>query len=148
MKNHAHGALNPHAQYRDLITVEQVLTSRTITEPLTLLMCSPIGDGAAAVVVCSDAVARRLGADAVRLRGSALVSGTVDRPGDGPSPVARAAHRAYEQAGLGPMDVDVVEVHDAFGARRTGRLRRAVALWRRRGARHLRAGRSSAVASP
>ncbi len=113
VKNHEHGALNPHAQYRDRVTAEEVLESRTISGPLTLLMCSPIGDGAAAVVVCSDAVARRLDADTVRLRASALVSGMVDQSGDHHSPVARAARRAYSQAGLAPEDIHVVEVHDA-----------------------------------
>jgi acetyl-CoA acyltransferase len=112
VKNHRHGSLNPNAQYRNLVTVEEVLASRVISEPLTLLMCSPIGDGAAAVVVCSLAAARRHGADAVRIRASALVTGVVDEKSD-PSPAERAAQRAYEQAGIQPADVDVVEVHDA-----------------------------------
>jgi acetyl-CoA acyltransferase len=112
VKNHHHGALNPKAQYREDVTLEEVLASREISWPLTLLMCSPVGDGAAAVVVCSEEYARRLGADPVRVRACALVSGT-DRSHDEPGAVERAARRAYEEAGIGPDDVDVVELHDA-----------------------------------
>jgi acetyl-CoA acyltransferase len=107
VKAHDHGALNPRAQYRDRVTAEQVLASRMIAPPLTLLMCSPIGDGAAALVVRAGD-----GDGQIRIRASALVSGEADRVSD-PSPVRRAALGAYEQAGLGPEDVDVVELHDA-----------------------------------
>ncbi len=89
-----------------------MLASREISPPLTLLMCSPIGDGAAALVVCSEDYARRLGGAPVRVRSCALVSGT-DRKAGEPGAVERAAQRAYEQAGLGPEDLGVVEVHDA-----------------------------------
>ncbi len=109
-KNHRHGSLNPKAQYRDRVTVEQVLAARPIADPLTLTMCSPLGDGAAAVLLCSPAWARARGADAVRLLASVLVSGQVD-PSE--PAVERAARRAYELAGVGPQDVDVAEVHDA-----------------------------------
>ncbi|GEL18109.1 thiolase family protein [Pseudonocardia asaccharolytica] len=112
VKSHAHAALNPHAQYRSPVTVEQVLASRTVAHPLTLLMCSPIGDGAAAVVVCSADRARRNGLDPVRVRASVLVSGTDHAP-DEPGSVERASALAYERAGIGPEDLDVLEVHDA-----------------------------------
>jgi acetyl-CoA acyltransferase len=112
VKSHEHAALNPKAQYRSPVSVEEVLASRTVSDPLTLLMCSPIGDGAAAVLVCSAERARRLGTDAVRVRSCALVSGT-DRSGDEPGAVERAAAQAYEYAGIGPDDFDVVELHDA-----------------------------------
>ena len=112
VKSRAHAALNPNAQFRTPISVEDVLSSRLIADPLTLLMCSPIGDGAAAVVVCSPERARRTGGATVRVRSAVLVSGTDHGPGE-PGTVARAAARAYEQAGLGPEDVDVIEVHDA-----------------------------------
>ncbi len=111
VKSHRHAALNPHAQYRTEVTVEDVLASREIAPPLTLLMCSPIGDGAAALVVCSPEAARRLGAR-VRVRACALVSGQ-DRRGGEPGAVERAAQAAYEKAGVGPSDLDVVELHDA-----------------------------------
>jgi len=111
VKSHRHAALNPYAQYRTEVTVDDVLASREIAPPLTLLMCSPIGDGAAALVVCSPGMARRLGAE-VRVRACALVSGRDRRPGE-PGAVERAAEAAYEQAGLGPGDLDLVELHDA-----------------------------------
>jgi acetyl-CoA acetyltransferase len=111
VKSHDHAALNPKAQYRTPVTVDEVLTSRTVAEPLTLLMCSPIGDGAAAVVVCAPERARG-DVDPVRVRGCVLVSGT-DRADDEPGAVERAASRAFEQAGVGPEDLDVLEVHDA-----------------------------------
>jgi acetyl-CoA acetyltransferase len=112
VKSHQHAALNPNAQYRTPVTLEEVLASRTVSRPLTLLMCSPIGDGAAAVVVCSAERARRLSAQPVRVRGCALVSGTDQANGE-PNAVERAAAQAYEQAGIGPADLDVLEVHDA-----------------------------------
>jgi acetyl-CoA acetyltransferase len=111
VKSHRHAALNPYAQYRTEVTAEDVLASREIAAPLTLLMCSPIGDGAAALVVCSGEVARRLGTG-VRVRACALVSGRDRGPGE-PGAVERAAHAACEQAGVGPGDLDVVELHDA-----------------------------------
>ncbi|MGE4425067.1 MAG: thiolase family protein [Solirubrobacteraceae bacterium] len=110
VKNRAHGALNPKAQYRSTTTIDAVLESRDVSGPLKLLMCSPIGDGAAAVVVTTPERAAGLGVPALRLRASSLVSGTVD--GD-PSAAHRAADKAYEEAGLGPEDLDVVELHDA-----------------------------------
>ncbi len=111
VKSHQHGALNPRAQYRSLVTVEEVLGSRMVSDPLTLLMCSPIGDGAAAVVLCSEEFAARSQAPRVRVRASSLVSGRVGAWPD--SAAERAAAKAYEMAGLGPRDLDVVEVHDA-----------------------------------
>src|SRR5690242_5861607 len=108
VKNRRHGHLNPLAQYRDLITVDDVLGSRTTSDPLTLLMCSPIGDGAAAVLLTAASPGGH--ADAVRVLASTVVSGSdVD-----PSPAAeRAARGAYAQAALGPEDLDLAEVHDA-----------------------------------
>lgn len=111
VKSRRHAALNPYAQYRTEVTVDDVLASREIAAPLTLLMCSPIGDGAAALVVCSAEMARRLGAR-VRVRACALVSGRDRRPGE-PGAAERASQRAYEQAGTGPGELDVVELHDA-----------------------------------
>lgn len=110
VKSHEHAAENPRAQYRNRVTIEEVLASREIAGPLTLLMCSPIGDGAAAVVVCSQEHARRVGADAVRIRASVLLSGVYGTYGE---TVPAAARVAYEQAGLGPEDLDAVELHDA-----------------------------------
>lgn len=109
-KNHRHGALNPKAQYRNLLSVEEVLASRQISGPLTLFMCSPIGDGAAALVVCTPAVAERAGVRAVEVAASVVVSGVA---GATVPAVERASKQAYEMAGIGPESIDVVELHDA-----------------------------------
>jgi acetyl-CoA acyltransferase len=111
VKSHECGALNPNAQYRDPLTVEDVLASRTISGPLKLLMCSPIGDGAAGVVVASAKGLERLNGDPVRVLSTAQRSGRL--AGNGESAVVRAARDAYRLAGVGPEDVDVVEIHDA-----------------------------------
>jgi acetyl-CoA acetyltransferase len=112
VKNHRHAMENPKAQYRDPVTVDEVLGSRVVAGQLTVLMCSPIADGAAALVLASPEVAARLGVPAVRVSASVLASGR-DRTLDEPSVAERAAHRAYEIAGIGPQDLDVLEVHDA-----------------------------------
>jgi acetyl-CoA acetyltransferase len=113
VKNHLHGTLNPYAQYREAVTRQDVLASREIAGPLTLLMCSPIGDGAAAAVLCSRQAARRLQVTKpIHVRASVVVSGR-DREPDEETAVERAAERAYETASVAPSDLDVVEVHDA-----------------------------------
>jgi acetyl-CoA acetyltransferase len=112
VKNHHHGALNPRAQFREEVTLEQVLSARRVAGPLTVLMCSPLSDGAACLVLTSPRFARQRGRDRVRVRASALVSGRGD-DGAQPDAVERAARRAYEVAGVGPDDLDVVELHDA-----------------------------------
>lgn len=113
VKNRRHGAANPHAQFREAVTVEQVLHSRAIVPPLTLFMCSAIGDGSAAVVLTSR---DRLpaGRPRIRVAASVLTSG-YGRKETGPQDMAsrRAAFRAYEIAGVGPEDVDLLELHDA-----------------------------------
>jgi acetyl-CoA acyltransferase len=113
VKSRAHAALNPFAQFRDVVTREEVLSSRHIVDPLTLPMCSPIGDGAAAVLVVSRDRAARLGAvDPVTVAGCALQSGT--DPGDLEHSVTRrAAQIALRDAAIDIADVDVLEVHDA-----------------------------------
>jgi acetyl-CoA acetyltransferase len=114
-KNHAHSVRNPRSQYRKAFTVEEVLDARLIAWPMTLPMCSPISDGAAAAVVVSDRVARETGLSrAVRIRAAVMMSGGRRADDDIERHVARrAAAAAYAQAGLGPGDVDVVECHDA-----------------------------------
>jgi len=112
-KNHLHGALNPKAQIRVRMSVKEVLESRLISWPLTLAMCSPIGDGAAAAVVCSrDFLKRKPGAAPVRIRASVLMSGT-DRDLDGEDVSQKASRKAYDLAGVGPEEIDTAEVHDA-----------------------------------
>ena len=112
VKNHNNGSLNPHAQYQERYTLEEILASPMISEPLTRLMCSPIGDGAAAAVLMSEAKAKQFTKTPVWVRGSAIVSGADDRAEVG-GETARAAQRACEMAGMTPKDVDVMEVHDA-----------------------------------
>lgn len=116
-KNHQHSVHNPLAQFRDPMSIEQVMAAPPITWPLTLPMCSPISDGAAAVVVCSEAGLRRLeGASrrAVKVLASVVLTGIEHHPDDRESGIGyRAALRAYDRAGVGPDAVDVAEVHDA-----------------------------------
>jgi acetyl-CoA acetyltransferase len=108
VKNQHNGALNPAAQYGAELTVEAVLSSREIVWPFTLQMCSPISDGAAAAVLVSATA--RLPGPAV----SVLASTVRSAPADGSASVTSlAASAAYEAAGLGPTDLDCVEVHDA-----------------------------------
>lgn len=111
-KNHNNGSLNPHAQYRERYTAEEILASPMIAEPLTRLMCAPIGDGAAAAVLVSLEKARQHTTYPVRVRASALVSGSDERAEHG-GISARAAQRAFEMAGVTPRDIDLMEVHDA-----------------------------------
>jgi len=113
-KNSRHGHLNPRAQFRDELTVEQVLQARPIVFPLTLPMCSPIGDGAAAVILVSERKARELGIKhPVSLRSSVLLSGWDHAEADTSAVFRRAVDTAYAEAGVGPTDLDVVELHDA-----------------------------------
>lgn len=117
VKARAHGARNPYAQFRSEVTIEQVLQSRPIAEPLTLMQCCPTGDGAAAVVLVSEAMRRKLGRPAVRVAASVLHSGQVTagfRDMLRPEISSESAHDAYEAAGFGPQDLDIVELHDAF----------------------------------
>ena len=115
-KNHRHSVQNPLSQFRQDFTIDQVLAAPAITYPLTLPMCSPISDGAAATVLCNAAGLKRLGASgrAVKVLASVVQTGvtrTADEPQKGNSRLA--ALKAYEQAGLGPDQIDVAEVHDA-----------------------------------
>ncbi len=112
-KNSFHGSLNPRAQFRDVLSVADVLGSPMIAAPLTRPMCSPIGDGAAAAIVVSERTARELGVRRpVRVVTSVLRSGWDHGPDEhGLAEVCAA--EAYEEAGIGPADLDVLECHDA-----------------------------------
>ncbi|SMH46698.1 thiolase family protein [Azospirillum agricola] len=117
VKARRHGVKNPYAQFRSEVTVDEVLASRFIAEPLTLMQCCPTGDGAAAVVVVSEAGRKKLGLPAVRVAASILHSGSATagfRNMLRPEITYHSAQDAYEAAGIGPQDVDVVELHDAF----------------------------------
>ncbi|KID28461.1 acetyl-CoA acetyltransferase [Prauserella sp. Am3] len=120
-KNHRHSSANPNAQFQDVYSLEEILSSTSVCDPLTKLQCSPTSDGAAAAIVVSEEFVDRHGlADqACEIVGQALATdtegvydNTFDVVGQGVS--RRAADQAYEQAGLGPDEVDVIELHDCF----------------------------------
>jgi len=116
VKNRKHASLNEYAQLRDPLTVEEVVASRPVAEPLTLLMACPKADGAAALLITSE---RYKQSRSVELRASILTSGifvdgiedtTIDEI------TVRCAKETYETVGFGPEEVDVAEVHDAFAS--------------------------------
>jgi acetyl-CoA acetyltransferase len=116
-KNHTHSVHNPFSQFRKPFTIEEILAAPPITYPITLPMCAPLSDGAAAAILCTEEGLRRIGADrkrCIRVAASVIRSFT-HRGMDQPelSVGHLAANQAYEQAGLGPEDMDVAEVHDA-----------------------------------
>ena len=117
VKNHRHGALNPKAQFQKQITIEQVLKSAYVADPLKLYDCCPFSDGGAAVVLASEEVARKH-RKPIWVLGSAAASDWMllgDKHDLSRVPATeRAAAAAYRQAGIGPSDVDVVELHDCF----------------------------------
>lgn len=116
-KNHMHSVHNPLSQYRNTYTTDEVLAAPPITYPLTLPMCSPISDGAAAAIVCTAAGLKKLNVDpvrAIKVLASIVQTGRDRTEGDYKDHcTALAARRAYELAGVGPQDVSVAEVHDA-----------------------------------
>lgn len=122
-KNHRHSAANPYAQFREIHSLEEILGSPVVCDPLTKLQCSPTSDGAAAAVVVSEDVVDRLGlaGQAVEIVGQSLVTDGEETFGSGRAAElvgagisATAARQAYERAGVGPDDVDVIELHDCF----------------------------------
>jgi acetyl-CoA acetyltransferase len=114
-KNHQHSVHNPLAQYQKAVSIEEVLAAPPITYPLTLPMCAPISDGAAAVILCTEAALPRfVRSRAIELRAAVLRTGSDHDPEDLERHASRvAALAAYRKAGIGPEDVDVAEVHDA-----------------------------------
>lgn len=118
VKNHDHGSMNPKAQFPFKLTRETVMNSTMVAEPLRLLDCSPVTDGAAAVIVTSMEVAEKLGKPIVKVRAfgqatDALALHSRKDPATIPS-VGLAAQRAYKMADLTPDQIDTVEVHDCF----------------------------------
>src|SRR5918993_3265174 len=114
-KNHGHAVDNPRAFYRKPMTVGEVLGARRLSHPLTVPMCAPLTDGAAAVLVCNDAGLRRIGARGeVRVLASVIGTGS-DRDTSTFTGhlITGVAARAFDTAGVGPEDVDVAELHDA-----------------------------------
>ncbi|MDY6851207.1 MAG: thiolase family protein, partial [Thermodesulfobacteriota bacterium] len=112
-KNHFHGSLNPLSQYQTPMTVEEVLADAPVAYPLTRSMCAPVGDGAAAALVCSERFLKKMtGARPVKIIASVLGQGT-DRDMDGADIGERLSRDAYNMAGLGPENIDLAELHDA-----------------------------------
>ena len=116
-KNHGHSVHNPYSQFRQPFTIDEVLAAPPITYPITLPMCAPLSDGAAAAIVCTEQGLKRIGADrrrAIEVAASVIRSFShrgIDEP---ERSIGRlAALQAYEIAGIGPGDIDVAEVHDA-----------------------------------
>ena len=121
-KNHLHSTLNPLAQYRKEFSMEEIMTSPTMSYPNTLLMCCPTGDGAAAAVLVSGERLKSMPAEvrkrAVKISASVLTSDPYTEASqvqpDVNTLTRNAATKAYETAGVGPEDLDLVELHDCF----------------------------------
>lgn len=116
-KNHGHSVHNPYSQFRQPFTIDEVVAAAPITYPITLPMCAPLSDGAAAAILCTEDGLERIGADrsrCIRIAASVIRSFTRRRIDEPHKHIGRlAALQAYEQAGMGPADMDVAEVHDA-----------------------------------
>lgn len=118
VKNHRHGALNPKAQFRREVELKEVLASTFVSEPLRLLHCSPVSDGAAAVLLCPLDQAKKYTDRPVKIRASAMATSSMALA-DRKDPafldaVQRSAQHAYKMAGLAPKDIQLAEVHDCF----------------------------------
>ena len=116
-KNHGHSVHNPYSQFKKTFTIDEILAAPPISYPMTLPMCAPLSDGAAAAIVCNDEGLKRIGADrarAIRVAASVIRSFTLRTIEEPQRHIAHlAAKAAYAQAGVGPDDMDVAEVHDA-----------------------------------
>jgi len=116
VKSHKNGCLNPNAQYQVQLSLEEVMNSRMVADPITLYQCCPTSDGASAVVLCSEDTARRYTTKPVYLAVS-MGATPIYTPGElqlSEGPTAWLAKKVYEKAGLGPEDIDVAQCHDAF----------------------------------
>jgi acetyl-CoA acetyltransferase len=117
VKNKRNGAMNPYAQLQKEVTLEEVLNSRMISDPLTLLQCCPQSDGAAAVIICNGEIARQYTTKPVKIdyitESAAKYKGMEGSLSEFKC-FQRASKAAYEACGIGPEDLDLVEVHDDF----------------------------------
>ena len=121
VKNHRHSVNNPRSQYREACSLEEVLAARMVYDPLTILQCCPTSDGAGAAILCSEEFARKQGVSRpVKIVAQAMATDKMEDFAMGPLGMIgvgmsrRAAKAVYEQAGLGPEDVQVIELHDCF----------------------------------
>jgi benzoylsuccinyl-CoA thiolase BbsB subunit len=117
VKNHHNGCLNPYSQFQKEVTVEEVLSSRMICDPITLLQCCPTSDGAAAAILCSSSLARRYTSHMITIAASVLRTGNflyTQKDFTFSDLTANVAKKAYEMADVGPENIDLCELHDAF----------------------------------
>jgi benzoylsuccinyl-CoA thiolase BbsB subunit len=117
VKNHHNGCLNPYSQFQKEVTVEEVLSSRMICDPITLLQCCPTSDGAGAAILCSSSLARRYTSHVITMAASVLKTGNflyTQEDFTFSDLTASVAKKAYEIAGIGPDEIDICELHDAF----------------------------------
>jgi benzoylsuccinyl-CoA thiolase BbsB subunit len=117
VKNHHNGCLNPYSQFQKEVTGEEVLSSRMICDPITLLQCCPTSDGAAAAILCSSSLARRYTSHMITIAASVLRTGNflyTQKDFSFSDLTANVAKKAYEIANVGPEDIDLCELHDAF----------------------------------
>jgi acetyl-CoA C-acetyltransferase len=118
VKNHKNGSNNPNAQFRSPVTLEQVMNSTLVADPLRLLDCSPVSDGAAAVILCSMDIAKKFTKKIIKVKGTAQASDTIALHSRKSlttlNSVITAAQKAYKMAGVTPKDINFAEVHDCF----------------------------------
>jgi len=118
VKNHQNGARNPKAQFPMKVTIDQVLNSSLVADPLRLLDCSPVTDGAAAVILCPLEMARKFTPNPVKVIGTGQASDSIALHSRADltvlNAVRRAGENAYKMAGIGPADIHLAEVHDCF----------------------------------
>lgn len=117
VKNHRNACMNPYAMYRKALTTEEVMNSKMISDPLRTLHCCPVTDGAAAIILCTGDMAKRYTTKLVKMAYSIVLSAPYENWDynliDNPL-IKDLAKRTYEAAGIGPEDLDLIELHDAF----------------------------------
>lgn len=117
VKSHKNAVMNPYAMYKKPLTTEDVLSARMLSDPLTVLHCCPVTDGAAAVILCTEDYARKYTTKLVELAASVVISSSNERWDDNMLKnqlITQIANKSYEIAGIGPDELDLVELHDAF----------------------------------
>ncbi|QWF85263.1 lipid-transfer protein [Amycolatopsis sp. CA-230715] len=123
VKNHKHSVNNPYAQFQDEYTLEEILAAKPVYDPLTKLQCSPTSDGSGAAIIASESFVEKngLAAQAVEIVGQSMVTDLESTFADksaislvGADMTRTAARKVYQQAGIEPSDVDVIELHDCF----------------------------------
>ena len=115
-KNHRHAVYNPYAHYRKELTIEEIVNSPMIASPITRNMCCPMSDGAAAVIMCTKEVALQYTTKLIKMNSCLFVSGrfmTYDTE-ETDSNLPLLAQKSFDASGVGPMDLNCIELHDAY----------------------------------